>query len=644
MNIPQGYILDSNSGLYYSEIQADNKRIVTWFNPEDNSYNKISYPLEEISNEPVMNSDNSKLPNTIPRNPKKKMGGKKKLIIIIVLILLIGGLSFSIWHFEWYHNIPFLNNLFSTEEESQAVLSVSGNSLEESTEKQVSTEEESKREEESTLESESVLTQEKLELEVVTIKVEASAPNMANIKIEGIFFEETYPASEEGKEVDDLLYKWEIEMGNYAVSLMYFCEDANDTGTITLEDMQCDLWEFDEEDNSFSAIQTLTFTAEDNQLIFEDVVISEESKIDLSTYKNYVFRYLNGTEEIEVKPKTSIRKQEDFQLTSNIVDAVYVYRNAESEEYLGVNFNHSLSMGKQFYFSFSQGDSSSYFDGYYAIEGKEVTLIVNPSYKKELKKFGDFSEIKFSINDDNSLTLLTSSDLEPLEEGLILVPRNKVLANYVCVNKLDVYDGLSLDIFENNRFQINGSIGETSVSLKGSFTVENELITLVPDPEYREEYKEYGDFSKIPLFLDSDYSLTIKEFSEGEFFREGMVFKRVEGEGLFTYTELEEHYSFYDKELGVVVFIEFQESYIFIVELTLGEDIFYIEGICTYNEEGQVTLSAHEDSYEKKLCGDLSNVVLELDDNSQELTLLSPDSFGVMEEGDVLKPSSMDSR
>lgn len=119
---PEGYLLDSNTGLYYTQVIAQDElgnqsQVVTWFNPETGEYSQnvypIAKPLKEVK-EPQKVAPQRVAPQRVappqkavsPKTVKTQTssGNKKVLIpILSVVALAIFGVGF-------FFGIKLLNN------------------------------------------------------------------------------------------------------------------------------------------------------------------------------------------------------------------------------------------------------------------------------------------------------------------------------------------------------------------------------------------------------------------------------------------------------------------------------------------------------------------------------------------------------
>ena len=59
---PEGYILDVNTGLYYSQVIAEGAdgvevRCVTWFNADTGEYSQYEYPMDTDTDYSLSNDD-----------------------------------------------------------------------------------------------------------------------------------------------------------------------------------------------------------------------------------------------------------------------------------------------------------------------------------------------------------------------------------------------------------------------------------------------------------------------------------------------------------------------------------------------------------------------------------------------------------
>ena len=97
-NPPEGYLLDLNSGLYYTQVIAEDEsgnksQVVTWFNADTGEYRQDVYPIK-----------GSAAPKADEKEVKKKKKSSKLpiLIPIILLALIAGAVALGYFKLGWF--------------------------------------------------------------------------------------------------------------------------------------------------------------------------------------------------------------------------------------------------------------------------------------------------------------------------------------------------------------------------------------------------------------------------------------------------------------------------------------------------------------------------------------------------------------
>jgi len=105
--IPEGYQLDPNSGLYYKESLQTSEdgrkfRHIYWFNGQTGEYSQQSYPIVNPQAMPVMPIIMPQAEPVMPINIPQAEPIKKKSSILKVLLVLIPLLAVVIFAVFWY--------------------------------------------------------------------------------------------------------------------------------------------------------------------------------------------------------------------------------------------------------------------------------------------------------------------------------------------------------------------------------------------------------------------------------------------------------------------------------------------------------------------------------------------------------------
>lgn len=101
---PEGYILDVNTGLYYSQVIAEGAdgvevRCVTWFNADTGEYSQYEYPMDTDTDYSLSNDDGMDdiRFETLEQKSTEKSKVNKKVLFAVGTILFVAIFCFVIW-------------------------------------------------------------------------------------------------------------------------------------------------------------------------------------------------------------------------------------------------------------------------------------------------------------------------------------------------------------------------------------------------------------------------------------------------------------------------------------------------------------------------------------------------------------------
>ncbi len=100
---PEGYILDENTCLYYTQVVAEDDagnmaQVVTWFDANTGEYRQDVYPIKDNTS---IEENKAEKPVETPKKTKKK--SKAPLIICLVALLVaVGVLAFGYLKLGWF--------------------------------------------------------------------------------------------------------------------------------------------------------------------------------------------------------------------------------------------------------------------------------------------------------------------------------------------------------------------------------------------------------------------------------------------------------------------------------------------------------------------------------------------------------------
>lgn len=316
--IPEGFLYDENSGLYYTQFIADHEegaacQFVTWFDADSGEYTQYTYPIEskesintQISEESTygmpmeeqtsfrQNADAQLL--SAPEEPEvdlseyyinleegdrrsdRKMTSNRrstKQIAIAGAVLAVVILAVCAWKFQWLDKD-------GNAEKAEVMQEADGDEAEEAQADQpmkLAAESDSQMSEE-----ELALARQGTQYPMDNIYVNIIPKNEREaefIKIGGLsnmtgeFFND-FEADRSGH----CVYEWEVELANCSVSLSYFYE-PEDSKTITAQDMQCNLWIRD--GDSSQVVDGINYDIAEDSITFYNVILPDECTSDIKT-------------------------------------------------------------------------------------------------------------------------------------------------------------------------------------------------------------------------------------------------------------------------------------------------------------------------------------------------------------------------
>ena len=252
----------------------------------------------------------------------------------------------------------------------------------------------------------------------VSVTVEHYSPWDANITLSGIPFKESYSASIPGKDKDAMLYRWSAAFGSYEVALLYFCKDANDTGTVTPGDMQCNLWKIDSEGGG-SAVGEVTYEIAGDSITFFHVTLpaEETDAFDFSSPEaTYAVTILEGDARLEKDCTAFISKAASEETPVLQLEQVYRYTDEATalEVVLEIHqndgaFRLAMDLG---------GSTYSIWGSYFAQSDDILILEANAPPPPPIWP----GNVQFLLQTDGGLQLEGPGDLGVLPIGGVLMP------------------------------------------------------------------------------------------------------------------------------------------------------------------------------------------------------------------------------
>ncbi len=252
----------------------------------------------------------------------------------------------------------------------------------------------------------------------VSVTVEHYSPWDANITLSGIPFKESYPASIPGKDKDAMLYRWGAAFGSYEVALLYFCEDENDTGTVTPGDMQCNLWKTKPEGGG-SAVGEVAYEIAGDSITFFHVTLpaEETDAFDFSSPEaTYTVTILEGDARLEKDCTASISQAASEETPVLPLEQVYRYTDEATalEVVLEIHQNDGA-----FRLAMDLGGSTYSIWGSYSAQSDDILILEANAPPPPPIWPGN---AQFLLQTDGGLRLEGPGDLGVLPIGGVLMP------------------------------------------------------------------------------------------------------------------------------------------------------------------------------------------------------------------------------
>ncbi len=356
MAIPNDFLFDQSSGLYYKdEMTVDQNnvpiRLVTWYDPNTDTYNPVAYPVENTANtqgaeqEPqnyqqdpttqdvgnnqqtyTNNSYYSENPNSGQEPPKKGKGGLIAIIASSSCAVVIAVLAIVGWQLGWFNSFfGGGDNVVSPDSTATPMLTSTPapTALAQATPTPIPPTATPAPEPEPLSTSINID-----EVEIFQYLDSSTDLDMLDIFIPDLL--SAYPKSLPGVEAGDLMYSWEFYFGNYcAVSLYYVCEETNSTDEILISDMTAAFWE--NTADGWVSIYTPEFWAGAGNITFYDLDLPPEPQLLFTEYES-IYTYIQlGTDTVDRDiPIVSEGGETDYHLgtyysyTELILDAQYI--------------------------------------------------------------------------------------------------------------------------------------------------------------------------------------------------------------------------------------------------------------------------------------------------------------------------------
>ncbi len=383
MSVPNGFLFDQNSGLYYKdEMTVDQNnapiRLVTWYDPNTDTYNPVAYPVDSTQNFPQNSvtqnyqqnyADNGLQADTANQKPLKK--GKGGLIAIIasssafVVLVVLGIVG---WQMGWF------NALFSSGD--SAVIPENSPTPTASNATPAPTSQATPSPAPPTISPTQPFS---ATINIDNVEIYQYLESDYEIDILDIYIPDllnSYPKSLPDVGVGDLMYSWEVYFGDsYAVSLYYICEEVDSTEEIDVYDMSAAFWE--NTSTGWTSLHFLDFWAGDNYISFYDVILPENPHLVFTEYTS-LFTYIQlGTNsesrDIPVESGGYTAESSDhlgtfYSYTDNIPVleyTPYIELYADGTYYMYLNLGDGMADGTGTYtYAPETRDGYMYFKGY----------------------------------------------------------------------------------------------------------------------------------------------------------------------------------------------------------------------------------------------------------------------------------------
>ncbi len=388
MQIPDGFQFDSTTGLYYREEHSINtdtqQRTVTWFNPNDGSFQQVVYPLSDTQIPLAQGA-----PQAGDVTPQKKKNGCVIAIIVFLLlsfIAVITGLvlafGFGFWALDELSDVEGVDSISSIQEQT-----VAPRPSEE-------------------------------ELQNIHIMVDAENETYANeVIFENLSLQESYPTNIPDAEEGGIMYRWDLALDEYTISLQYTYDGRNND--VSPEEMKALL--FLNNGSSDDLIEELNFEVLDDKVVFYDVAFLATDGFTLSGVSSYSMRIQSGKYEVAGTPPMNMRisntsDSESAQTPAAPALGTYIYELEGPGLFAVLNFDTPqpglVMMDLDF------GGSTYTVEAEYTVQDNTVEIMLDGG----LAAIGWDGHSQFAL-DENGLTLISDGHLGVLEPGETLIPQ-----------------------------------------------------------------------------------------------------------------------------------------------------------------------------------------------------------------------------
>ena len=322
MDIPQGFQLDPQSGLYYKEEYGGDAgapvRIVTWLDPQSGTTQEVRYPAEPPQAQPLDEAeqllepppepllvptglpeqnpyaaqqaayppeppplshgvyDGSEIPPPLPQKKSKAV-----VLAVAASVVVLAAIGVCGWGFGWFsgQSAP-VDSAVSSAPPAVSAQDVPSEAPSVAASDAVSEPEASEEPQASQLGS-----IEKPELVAdVGIEVVYHSKTTADITLTNLHIQSGYPTKIPGAiftRKREILYDWDVSVADYCLSLMYLCEEDGEDKTITMSDMYALL--FDLKEGGSDDIFDVECSVTENSITFHNVTFPEDRGVDFSS-------------------------------------------------------------------------------------------------------------------------------------------------------------------------------------------------------------------------------------------------------------------------------------------------------------------------------------------------------------------------
>ncbi len=323
MSAPNDFIFDPNSGLYYKdEMTVDQNgtpiRLVTWYDPNTDTYNPVAYPVEQPNTQYVDNGAQYQNQPTYEQNatpPKKGKGGLIAIIVSASSLVVIAVLGIIGWQMGWF------DSLFAPNGGDSVIPSVTASPM--PTDEPMPTQEPSPTSEPTSTPQMDFY----VDMDGAQIYYELDDEHTATwVDLYLPTLDEMYPKSLPGAEVGEVMYSFEVWINEYyAVALTYVCEETDSTEYISLYDMTAYLLQIEDSGGTWEVAEELEFDIYDTTITFWDV------------WLDYASIHTFTSEEGAI----ALVQMGDFIDNRNIAPDISGLSNVSSEEHLGSFYSYT---------------------------------------------------------------------------------------------------------------------------------------------------------------------------------------------------------------------------------------------------------------------------------------------------------------